>query len=106
MTPQADNFNKENPLPEYPRPYLVRDSYLNLNGVWNYEITTSPKLPTSFSGTIVVPYPIESTLSGVRRDLKKNEYLCLNYLEPNEFHKENVEKLYKELQLNVVEEAQ
>ena len=78
MTPQANNFNKENPLPEYPRPYLVRDSYLNLNGIWNYEITTSPKLPSSFSGTIVVPYPIESTLSGVRRDLKKNEYLCYN----------------------------
>ena len=37
---------------------------------------------------------------------KENEYLCLNYLEPNEFHKENVEKLYKELQLNVVDEAQ
>lgn len=78
MTPEAQNFNRENPLPEYPRPYLVRDSYLNLNGIWNYEITTSPKLPDKFSGEIVVPYPIESALSGVRLDLKNNEYLCYN----------------------------
>ena len=92
MTPQAKNFNKENPLSEYPRPYMVRDSYLNLNGIWNYEITTSPKLPASFSGKIVVPYPIESELSGVRCDLKKNEYLCYNrkVVIPKDFIKEVV----------------
>ena len=76
MTPEANNFNKENPLPEYPRPYLVRDSYINLNGIWNYEITTTPNLNSEFSGKIIVPYPVESALSGVRRDLKKDEYLC------------------------------
>ena len=48
-----DSINKSCPLPEYPRPYLVRDSYLNLNGIWNYEITTSSKLPKTFSGEIV-----------------------------------------------------
>jgi len=78
LTPQAKKFNKNNPLPEYPRPYLVRDSFINLNGVWNYEITNSLSLPSAFTNEIVVPYPIESFLSGVRKDLKQNEYLCYN----------------------------
>ena len=76
LTPMAKDFNRENPLPEYPRPYMVRDSYINLNGVWDYAITISPNLPHDYDGKIVVPYPIESGLSGVRRDLKSKEYLC------------------------------
>lgn len=75
MTPWANNLN-DHPLPEYPRPYLVRDSYINLNGIWDYEITTSNEIPKAFTGKILVPYPLEANLSGVRRDLKKNEYLC------------------------------
>ena len=76
QTPWAKNFNEEAPLQEYPRPYLVRDSYINLNGLWDYEITTTNEIPKAFSGKIVVPYPLESSLSGVRRELKKNEFLC------------------------------
>ena len=76
QTPWAKNFNEEAPLQEYPRPYLVRESYLNLNGLWDYEITTTNEIPKAFSGKIVVPYPLESSLSGVRRELKKNEFLC------------------------------
>ena len=76
QTPWAKKFNEEAPLQEYPRPYLVRDSYINLNGIWDYEITTVNEIPKAFSGKIVVPYPLESSLSGVRRELKKNEYLC------------------------------
>ena len=78
MTPWAKKFNEDNPLPEYPRPYLVRDSYINLNGIWDYEITTVNEVPAAFSGKIIVPFPLESNLSGVRRDLKKNEFLCYN----------------------------
>ena len=78
MTPWAKKLNENNPLPEYPRPYLVRDSYINLNGIWDYEITTVNEIPKAFSGKIVVPFPLESNLSGVRRDLKKNEFLCYN----------------------------
>ena len=78
MTPWAQKLNENNPLPEYPRPYLVRDSYINLNGIWDYEITTVNEIPKTFSGKIVVPFPLESNLSGVRRDLKKNEFLCYN----------------------------
>ena len=75
-TPWVNNFNEEKPLPEYPRPYLVRNSYINLNGIWDYEITTENAIPKVFTGKIVVPYPLESSLSGVRRELKKNEFLC------------------------------
>ena len=76
MTPWAKNLNENSPLGEYPRPYLVRDSYINLNGYWDYEITTINEIPKAFTGKILVPFPLESNLSGVRRDLKKNEYLC------------------------------
>ena len=58
MTPWAQKFNENNPLPEYPRPYLVRDSYINLNGIWDYEITTINEIPKVFSGKIVVPFPL------------------------------------------------
>ena len=76
MTPWANKFDKNAPLQEYPRPYLVRDSYINLNGIWDYEITTTNAIPKSFNGKICVPYPLESALSGVGIELKKNEYLC------------------------------
>lgn len=76
MTPWAKKFNENAPLPEYPRPYLIRDSYINLNGIWDFEITDSNEIPKVFTGKICVPFPLESNLSGVRRDLNKNEYLC------------------------------
>ena len=76
MTPWARKLNENAPLAEYPRPYLVRDSYLNLNGIWDYEITTVNEIPKAFTGKIVVPFPLESALSGVRGELKKNEFLC------------------------------
>ena len=71
----ADDFNKEAPLQEYPRPNLRRASYLNLNGEWDYAINKTGEFPKIYDGKIVVPYPIESELSGVKRNLKSNEYL-------------------------------
>src|SRR3989442_11012896 len=56
-------------LPEYPRPDLVRPAWQTLNGTWEYAVrdsgVTSP--PRAWDGTILVPFPIESQLSGVRR---------------------------------------
>ena len=62
-------------LPEYPRPQLVRASYINLNGLWDYTFTTDTSFPNHFDGKILVPFSPESALSGVNRQLKPGEYL-------------------------------
>ena len=73
----AAEVNSENVLPEYPRPQLVRQEWMNLNGLWNYTITpqTQRSIPTAWEGLILVPFPVESSLSGVGRMLDKNNYL-------------------------------
>ena len=63
--------------PEYPRPQLQRSRWLNLNGTWEYAITpreTNP-LTTPAEGPIVVPFPVESHLSGVRRTVGTDRHL-------------------------------
>ena len=65
----------DKPLQEYPRPQLVRNSYVNLNGWWEYAITKRDDIPTKFDGKILVPFSPETTLSGVNRALKPNEFL-------------------------------
>ena len=75
LTPWADTLDRAQPLPEYPRPQMVRDSYLNLNGPWSYAITTSAQKPAQADGTILVPFSPESELSGVGRVLQPEEYL-------------------------------
>lgn len=74
-TPWTERIQTECPLPEYPRPQMVRDLWINLNGMWNYSITESPLMPECFEGEILVPFSPESILSGVGRVLEKNEYL-------------------------------
>jgi hypothetical protein len=63
----TDQVSPTNALPEYPRPQLARKNWLNLNGLWDYAL--SPKAettaPTGSDGKILVPFPYESSLSGV-----------------------------------------
>ena len=69
-TPWTDQVNAENPLPEYPRPQLVRSAWQNLNGQWDYAILPKGSLPeTGFAGKITVPFPVESYLSGVQKEV-------------------------------------
>ena len=73
----ADDVDPEQPLPDYPRPQLVRQEWQNLNGLWQYAITpqTQRTIPTAWDGWILVPFAVESSLSGVMRMLDKNNYL-------------------------------
>jgi hypothetical protein len=76
MTRWAAVVSPTNALPEYPRPQLVRADWLNLNGVWTYAITPlSGDKPASFEGPILVPFPVESALSGVMRRLDEKSTL-------------------------------
>lgn len=70
----AATLDRARPLPEYPRPQLVRDSYLNLNGVWRYAFTNGER-PVEWEGDIVVPFSPESALSEVGRRLTPAETL-------------------------------
>lgn len=74
-TQWAEKIDPANPLPEYPRPQLVRDQWQNLNGAWDYAIVPKgSNEPTAFDGKILVPYAIESSLSGVQKIVgDKNE---------------------------------
>lgn len=54
---------------------MVRDSYLNLNGYWDYAFTQEFVCPKEFDGKILVPFSPEAALSGVNRQLMPNEYL-------------------------------
>src|SRR5215831_2628773 len=62
----ADDVTPGRVLPDYPRPQMVRAEWRNLNGLWDYAIRPrDEKAPKTFDGTILVPFAIESALSGV-----------------------------------------
>ena len=65
----------DHPLMEYPRPHFRRDSYLNLNGIYNFEINQTGGIPKSFTEEILVPYPVESSLSRIKRRITDKDYL-------------------------------
>ncbi len=69
-TKWAAQVSPENALSEYPRPMMVRPEWKNLNGLWQYAITTKgEKAPKQYEGDILVPFCIESSLSGVQKEV-------------------------------------
>ena len=75
-TKWADEVDPSRVLPEYPRPQMVRDVWMNLNGLWNYAITPEgQKQPARYEGQILVPFAVESALSGVGRRVGKDNRL-------------------------------
>ena len=75
LTKWSRSFDREHPLPEYPRPQFVRDSYLSLNGTWKYVIKNNSGRPMRYLADITVPFSPETEISGVCRALKPTEYL-------------------------------
>ena len=89
FTPWGENLDKDNVLKEYPRPQFVRDSYINLNGYWDYCIINKPsdfsneslnaafaeEIPAQMDGQILVPFSPEAMLSGVERRLLPDQFL-------------------------------
>lgn len=76
MTRWAAGIRPEQVWPEYPRPQMLRREWKNLNGLWQYSVTPrDQQAPGQFQGYILVPFPIESVLSGVGRAVKPEERL-------------------------------
>ena len=81
VSPWAEKVSAANPHPEYPRPQLVRKNWQNINGLWNYSIvpqSAGETKPATFDGKILVPFAVESALSGVGRTVGKDSVLWYN----------------------------
>lgn len=76
MTEWGENIDPNNVLPEYPRPQLVRGEWINLNGLWDYAIKpANEEMPEIFDGKILVPFAVESALSGVGKSVGEDDAL-------------------------------
>ncbi|MEO6721685.1 MAG: sugar-binding domain-containing protein [Ferruginibacter sp.] len=94
LTQWASQVDPANTLPEYPRPQMVRDNWINLNGLWQYSILPKDQtaIPAAFTGKILVPFAIESALSGVAERVGKDSLLWYqrNFVIPANFKNKNV----------------
>ena len=75
LTPFGEKLNADCPLPEYPRPQMVRDSYICLNGKWDYAILNKKQTLKEYQGKIVVPFSPEAILSGVEKIVMPDDVL-------------------------------
>jgi len=93
LTPWAEKVDSSNPLPEYPRPQMVRGEWESLNGLWEYAITPgTDSMPKTFQGKILVPFAVESALSGVNKPVGPDKILWYRtkFSVPSSFKGENV----------------
>ncbi len=76
MTPWAKDVRPDRAWPEYPRPQMVRQAWKNLNGFWDYAVRPAAEpQPSAWDGRILVPFCIESALSGVKKELRPGQRL-------------------------------
>ena len=94
MTPQGEALLAENRTPweVYPRPQLKRDSYVNLNGSWDFTVSHLRELPETYDRTVNVPFCPESTLSGIGRHFPEEAFLFYRrtFTLPEGFEKDRV----------------
>ncbi len=75
-TPWTNQVPVDHPLPEYPRPQLTRPDWADLNGIWDFAVTSRDAgQPSTFGEQIRVPFVPESALSGVQREITQNDKL-------------------------------
>jgi len=92
-TSWSEKVSPENVLPEYPRPQMERNEWQNLNGLWDYAIR--PELnaePTNYDGKILVPFAIESSLSGVGKTVGDTNELWYkrNFTVPDKWRSKHI----------------
>ncbi len=76
MTRWAKDVSPKKVHPEYPRPQMVREEWQNLNGLWDYAIVDKDATqPSTWDGQILVPFPVESALSGVMKPVTEKQRL-------------------------------
>jgi len=93
MTEWGKQVTPQNVHQEYPRPQMVREDWLNLNGLWEYAIRPkAQEQPEEFDGEILVPFPVESALSGVMKSVGPENRLWYRrtFEVPAEWNKERV----------------
>jgi hypothetical protein len=92
LTKWAADVNPLKPWLLYPRPDLVRNSWMSLNGLWDYAITLKGIKPEKWDGSILVPYPVESALSGVRKRVNETQNLWYKrtFTVPNVWKKKHI----------------
>ena len=88
ITRWGANIEKDKVLLEYPRPQMRRNSYINLNGMWQYGIVGGDSLPDKIVGKILVPFSPECELSGVHRTVGPEDTLWYvkNFSLPADFN--------------------
>ena len=74
-TEYMDKMDRDIPWADYPRPSMVRDSYICLNGKWDFCVNESDAMPDSYGEQILVPFPPESPLSGIERNIPESCFL-------------------------------
>ncbi|MGD0754159.1 MAG: sugar-binding domain-containing protein [Bacteroidales bacterium] len=92
LTKWASEVDPLKPWPQYPRPDMLRNAWINLNGLWDYAITRKGENPEKWDGSILVPYAVESALSGVRKKISENENLWYKrtFSIPNVWNKKHI----------------